>query len=131
MIFQDFLCVKSFLSSLLEHELAQVLCDLWDCSTFHFPVVLYLHTQVMTTQSKTERDFFAYIWNNLCSSILFHILLWKLQHPWPLYILDFVSTERHYWVIFVFFLQGAIWGSGRNHLICFPSLMDHYPVACI
>ena len=98
------LCIRSFHSSLLEHELCPVLCDLWDCSTFHFTVVLSLHMQ-MSTQPKIERSSFAHVWDNLCSSTLFHILLCKLQQPWHLHTLDSVSsTERDYWVLFEFLL---------------------------
>lgn len=48
----------SFHLSLLEHELWPVLCDLWDCSTFHFSVGLSLYMQ-MNTQPKFERNSFA------------------------------------------------------------------------
>lgn len=93
MILLNSSCIRSFHSSMLEHELFPVLCDLWNCSTFHFPVVLSLHMQV-SAPPKIESDSFACIWNNLCSSTLFHILLCRLQQPWPPHTPNSVSCSE-------------------------------------
>ena len=89
---------------------------LWPLGLFHLPrFSSSFLVDANEYSTKNWKKLLCIVWDNLCSSTIFHILLCKLQQPWHIR-LSILYWKGLSWVFFKFFLLACGLETPGNHL---------------